>query len=153
MHVILATGLWTSRLIDITSSAISTAQPVGFFQITADEADRSRKTSIAIDLDRGFFVFPPMLGSNILKCARHGSAYETRVSMTTPASSDRPQLQGFMATVLGPCPCPGYRSLASGRIVAFLPSRHQSQRDPPSDWRRRTVIIPVIRLWSRLHGV
>ncbi|OKL59921.1 hypothetical protein UA08_04652 [Talaromyces atroroseus] len=79
-HVILATGAWTPRLIDLTSSAVSTAQPVGFIQLTADEADRIRNMPIAIDFSSGFFVFPPTPRSNILKCARHGYGYETRVS-------------------------------------------------------------------------
>ncbi|KFZ16085.1 hypothetical protein V501_02400 [Pseudogymnoascus sp. VKM F-4519 (FW-2642)] len=97
-HVILATGAWTSRLIDITSNAISTAQPVGFTQLTADEADMLRRMPIAIDLASGFFVFPPTPGSNILKCARHGYGYETRVSMTTPTGEQQqvsaPRLDG-----------------------------------------------------------
>ncbi|KAI4264731.1 MAG: hypothetical protein L6R42_000174 [Xanthoria sp. 1 TBL-2021] len=84
-HVVLATGAWTTRLIDLASSAVSTAQPVGFIQLTADEADRLRRMPIAIDLESGFFVFPPTPDSNILKCARHGYGYETRVSVTTPA--------------------------------------------------------------------
>ena len=88
-HVVLATGAWTSRLIDLTSSAVSTAQPVGFIQLAADEADRLRRMPIAIDLDSGFFVFPPTPSSNILKCARHGYGYETRVSMTTPAGEQQ----------------------------------------------------------------
>ena len=88
-HIILATGAWTSRLIDLTLSAVSTAQPVGYIQLSADEADRLRRMPIAIDLDSGFFVFPPMPGSNILKCARHGYGYETRVSMTTPAGEQQ----------------------------------------------------------------
>ncbi|KAL8790120.1 MAG: hypothetical protein Q9213_000822 [Squamulea squamosa] len=88
-HVILATGAWTSRLVDLTSSAVSTAQPVGFIQLTPNEADKCRRMPIAIHLDSGFFVFPPMPGSNILKCARHGYGYETRVSTTTPAGQQQ----------------------------------------------------------------
>lgn len=97
-HVILATGAWTSQLIDLASSAVSTAQPVGYIQLTANEADLIRRTPVAIDLDSGFFVFPPTLDSNILKCARHGYGYETRVSMTTPAGEQQqisaPRLAG-----------------------------------------------------------
>ncbi|OBT60747.1 hypothetical protein VE03_10874 [Pseudogymnoascus sp. 23342-1-I1] len=88
-HVILATGAWTPRLIDITSNAASTAQPVGFTQLTADEADMLRRMPIAIDFTSGFFVFPPTPGSNILKCARHGYGYETRVSVTTPTGEQQ----------------------------------------------------------------
>lgn len=97
-HVILATGAWSSQLIDLSSSAVSTAQPVGFIHLTADEVDLIRKMPIAIDFNSGFFVFPPTPGSNILKCARHGYGYETRVSLTTLAGEQQqisaPRLHG-----------------------------------------------------------
>ena len=88
-YVVLATGAWTSRIVDLTSSAVSTGQPVGFIQLTAEEAGGLRGIPIVINLDNGFFVFPPTLGSNLLKCARHGYGYETRVSVTTPAGKQQ----------------------------------------------------------------
>lgn len=84
-QLVLATVAWTSRLIDLTSSAVSTSQPVDIIQLTAVEADRLRRIPIAIDLDSGIFVFLHMPDTNILKCERHGYGYETRVSATTPA--------------------------------------------------------------------
>lgn len=44
----------------VTSTAVSIAQPVRFIQLTAEEADRLRGMPIGLDLDSGFFVFPPM---------------------------------------------------------------------------------------------
>ncbi|KAI0025616.1 FAD dependent oxidoreductase [Xylariomycetidae sp. FL0641] len=88
-HVVLATGAWTSRLIDVSSSANSTAQPVGFTQLSAEEAVQLRGMPVAINLDTGFFVFPPTPGSNLLKCARHGYGYETRVLTTDATGAQR----------------------------------------------------------------
>lgn len=88
-QVVLATGAWTARLADLSPCAVSTAQPVGFIQLTAEEADRLRGMPIAINLESGFFVFPPLPGSDLLKCARHGYGYETRVAVTTPAGEQQ----------------------------------------------------------------
>lgn len=80
-QVILATGAWTPHLIDMTNLSISTGQPVGFIQLTPDEAEQLKDCPIVIDLSTGWFSFPPTPGTNILKVARHGYGYETsRVS-------------------------------------------------------------------------
>lgn len=75
--VILATGAWTPHLIELDNIAISTGQPVGFIQLTPDEAEQLRYCPVIINLSTGWFVFPPTPGSNILKMARHGYGYET----------------------------------------------------------------------------
>lgn len=88
-RVILATGAWTPRLIDFASYAVSTAQPVGCIQLTDQEVEELRNMPITIDLDTGFFVFPPTPDSHVLKCARHGYGYETRVWGKTPSGEQR----------------------------------------------------------------
>ncbi|KAH8663445.1 FAD dependent oxidoreductase [Tricladium varicosporioides] len=99
-HIILATGAWTSRLVPTYESVISTGQPVGFLQLTQDEADRLRKMPVCINLSSGFFVFPPTLDTNILKVARHGFGYENPVNVKyPPAQKNMPALQ---KTVSGP---------------------------------------------------
>ncbi|CAG7979280.1 unnamed protein product [Penicillium olsonii] len=76
-HVILATGAWTPHLLDTNNLSISTGQPVGFMQLTQEEADQLKDFPVVINLSTGWFVFPPTPGSNILKMARHGYGYET----------------------------------------------------------------------------
>ncbi|KAK2754560.1 hypothetical protein FQN54_006961 [Arachnomyces sp. PD_36] len=78
---ILATGAWTTRLIDMDNSAHSTAQPVGFIQLTPEEAKSIADIPVCINLSTGFFVFPPTPGNNLLKIARHGFGYETDVKV------------------------------------------------------------------------
>lgn len=93
-QIILATGAWTSRLIPTYDSVISTGQPVGFLQLTADEAERLRKLPVCINLSSGVFFFPPTPDTNILKVARHGYGYENPVDAKyPPAQKELPALQ------------------------------------------------------------
>ncbi|RDW86103.1 NAD(P)/FAD-dependent oxidoreductase [Aspergillus mulundensis] len=78
-QVILATGAWSNRLIDLSHTASSSGQPVGFIQLTADEAVKFAKTPVMINMTSGVFSFPPTPGTNILKLARHGYGFATEV--------------------------------------------------------------------------
>ncbi|KAI4762471.1 fructosyl amino acid oxidase [Aureobasidium sp. EXF-3400] len=75
--VIMATGAWTSHLIGAGNRFISTGQPVGYMQLTPEEADEMRGNPVMINLSTGWFAFPPTPGDNILKMARHGYGFET----------------------------------------------------------------------------
>jgi sarcosine oxidase/L-pipecolate oxidase len=82
-QVILSTGAWTTRLLDVTHAASSSGQPVGFIQLTQDEARSLDNTPVMINMTTGVFVFPPSPGSNILKLARHGYGYANEVTVET----------------------------------------------------------------------
>ncbi|KAL3439776.1 fructosyl amino acid oxidase [Aspergillus insuetus] len=75
--VVLATGAWTPHLVEMDNLAISTSQPVGFIQLTNEEAGQLKDCPVIINLSTGWFVFPPTPGTNMLKMARHGYGYET----------------------------------------------------------------------------
>ncbi|KAF2717806.1 FAD dependent oxidoreductase [Polychaeton citri CBS 116435] len=107
-RVILASGAWTSRLVDLELQAIHTAQPVGYIQLTASEADHLREMPVAMNLGTGFFVFPPSPGSNVLKCARHGFGYETTVPVK--------RLDGESKTISGP------HIRRNGATASFMPA-------------------------------
>ncbi|KAE8324725.1 FAD dependent oxidoreductase [Aspergillus sergii] len=74
--IILATGAWTPHLIDMDKTSISSSQPVGFIQLTANEADQLKDCPVIINLSTGWFIFPPTPGNHVLKMARHGYGYE-----------------------------------------------------------------------------
>jgi len=80
-NVILATGAWTNRLLDLTYAISSSAQPVGFIQLTAEEAQSVASMPTLINMTSGFFVFPPFPGTNILKIARHSHGFESTVTI------------------------------------------------------------------------
>lgn len=76
-QVILATGAWTNRLIEVSHATTASGQPVGFIQLTEQEAQRLKGMPVVINLDTGVFCFPPFPKSNVLKVARHGYGYAT----------------------------------------------------------------------------
>lgn len=80
-HVILATGAWTNRLIGIEHTASASGQPIGFVQLTPEEAGRLAGMPVIINFVSGVFVFPPTPGSNILKVARHSYGFTTDVEV------------------------------------------------------------------------
>ena len=75
-RLIVATGAWTPHLLNMGNVSVSNAQPVGFMQLSAEEAEQMRGSPVLIDLATGWFAFPPTPGSNILKMARHGYGFE-----------------------------------------------------------------------------
>lgn len=78
-QVIISTGAWSNRLVSIGHATTSSGQPVGFIKLTDTEAKRIENMPVIINLSTGVFVFPPTPGSNILKVARHGYGYATKV--------------------------------------------------------------------------
>ncbi|KAJ5380842.1 L-pipecolate oxidase [Penicillium cataractarum] len=80
-RVILSTGAWTPRLLNVAHAASSSGQPVGFIQLTQEEARSLDNTPVMINMTTGVFVFPPTPGSNILKLARHGYGYANEVTV------------------------------------------------------------------------
>ncbi|KAH8647739.1 FAD dependent oxidoreductase [Xylariales sp. PMI_506] len=80
-RVILATGAWTGRLLPIQHATNGSGQPVGFIQLSADEAKRLEDMPVIMNMVTGMFVFPPSPGKHVLKIARHGYGFATRVKV------------------------------------------------------------------------
>lgn len=120
--VILATGAWTCRITDLSHTAISTGQPVGFIQLTPAEAFRLRDMPVCINLSSGFFCFPPS-PTHILKVARHGFGYENCIAIdpAIPGSAkvSSPKMDSNCATA-GYIPADADRALREG-LKLFLP--------------------------------
>ncbi|KAF2156376.1 FAD dependent oxidoreductase [Myriangium duriaei CBS 260.36] len=85
--VILATGAWTNRYVDLDHAIIGSAQPLGCVQLSAEEAEHLAKVPVTMDLTRGVFFFPPT-ADKVLKVAYHGHGFE----METPHDSKEGQL-------------------------------------------------------------
>ncbi|KIV78241.1 hypothetical protein PV11_09977 [Exophiala sideris] len=73
--VILATGAWTNRYLDLDYTITGSAQPVGFIQLTPEEAQELADNPVAINMTSAVFFFPPS-PDNILKVAYHGHGFE-----------------------------------------------------------------------------
>lgn len=76
--VILATGAWTNRYVNLDHTLLGSAQPLGFIQLTADEARRIASIPVTINMTSGVFMFPPN-SDNVLKVAYHGHGFEVQV--------------------------------------------------------------------------
>ena len=85
-QVVLATGAWTNRLVPMTYATSASAQPVGFIQLTADEAKELEGMPVMINFNTGMFCFPPTPETNILKIARHGYGYATQFDVDDDTS-------------------------------------------------------------------
>lgn len=72
--VVMATGSWTPSLMDCEDRFVSTAQPVGFLQLTPEETAKYKSNPVYINIQHGVFVFPPT-PDGVMKCARHGYGY------------------------------------------------------------------------------
>lgn len=93
-HVVVATGAWTPHLVDMSNVNVSDAQPVGFIQLTPEEAKEMEGCPVMIDLSTGWFPFPPTPGTHILKMARHGYGFEVvRQSQNQIGSISAPELK------------------------------------------------------------
>lgn len=79
-QVILCTGAWSNRLLDLSHAASASGQPVGFIELTSEEARDLEKTPVMINMTTGVFSFPPTPGTNILKIARHGYGFATEMT-------------------------------------------------------------------------
>ncbi|KAJ6098912.1 hypothetical protein N7467_000447 [Penicillium canescens] len=78
-QVILATGAWSNLLLDMSYAASASGQPVGFIQLTPEEASNLQRIPVMINLTSGIFAFPPQPGTNILKVARHSYGFGTAI--------------------------------------------------------------------------
>ncbi|KAE8149756.1 FAD dependent oxidoreductase [Aspergillus avenaceus] len=79
-HIILSIGAWSNLLLDLTHAASASGQPVGFIQLSPQEAHSISRTPVMINLTSGIFCFPPTPGTNILKVARHSYGFATTLA-------------------------------------------------------------------------
>jgi sarcosine oxidase/L-pipecolate oxidase len=80
--VVLATGAWTGKLVDLRGRATATGQVLAYLDISNAEQERLSKMPIIVNLSSGMFIIPP--ANNILKIARHGYGYSNPVSIPNP---------------------------------------------------------------------
>ncbi|KAK2045516.1 FAD dependent oxidoreductase [Colletotrichum somersetense] len=97
-RVVLATGAWTNRLLPGVGHAVAASgQPVGFIQLSDEEAERVRSMPVMINMSTGVFCFPPTPGTNLLKVARHGFGYATEFEADAGRKVSSPKLVGSNA--------------------------------------------------------
>lgn len=81
--VILATGAWTGRLVDLRGKADASGQALAYIRITDEEQEKLRDIPTLLNLSTGMFIMPPR--NNLLKIARHAYGYRNPIQVPNPA--------------------------------------------------------------------
>ena len=84
---ILAAGAWTSSLVPMYNSTLSTAQVLGYIHLRDEEIQALKDLPIYTSFSTGWFNFPPHEDTRTLKMAVHGWGY-TRKPNTGEKSGD-----------------------------------------------------------------
>ncbi len=84
--VILATGAWTGKLINLQGRATATGQVLAYLSLTASEQDRLSKMPVLLNMSTGIFIIPPK--NRMLKVARHAYGYSNPVKIPNPDSEN-----------------------------------------------------------------
>ncbi|PMD48408.1 FAD dependent oxidoreductase [Hyaloscypha variabilis F] len=82
---ILATGAWTSSLVDLRGRATATGQVLCYLPLSASEQERLGKMPVLLNMSTGMFIIPPK--NQILKVARHGYGYSNPTSIPNPSGN------------------------------------------------------------------
>ncbi len=80
--VILATGAWTGKLVDLRGRATATGQVLAYVDLTAAEQARLEKMPVLLNMSTGLFIIPPK--DKLLKVARHAYGYLNPVTIPNP---------------------------------------------------------------------
>lgn len=117
--VVLATGAWTNGLVpDMNHNLMAVGQPVGFIQLSPDEAKRMSAMPVMINMDTGVFCFPPTPDTHQLKLARHGFGFATQVPVGPGRVISTPKLRGNNAAT-GYLPDDAEKALREGAKFFF----------------------------------
>ncbi|PLB33669.1 NAD(P)/FAD-dependent oxidoreductase [Aspergillus candidus] len=80
--VILATGAWTTQLVDLRGRAVSTGQALAYMRISDDEQRQLENMPTILNFATGMFIIPPR--NNLLKIARHAYGYVNPKTVPVP---------------------------------------------------------------------
>lgn len=85
--IILTTGAWTPKLVDLRGRAIATGQAIAYMRISDAEQQDLEHLPTLLNFATGIFIIPPR--DNVLKIARHAYGYRnpTTVPIPGPVSS------------------------------------------------------------------
>ncbi|KKZ62589.1 hypothetical protein EMCG_02998 [[Emmonsia] crescens] len=86
--VILATGAWTGRLVDLRGKAEATGQALAYIRISDEEQAKLANMPTVLNLSTGMFIIPPR--NNMLKIARHAYGYRNPQRVPAPGPAYGP---------------------------------------------------------------
>ncbi|KAJ5601813.1 hypothetical protein N7510_011347 [Penicillium lagena] len=78
--VILATGAWTPKLVDLRGRAVATGQAIAYMRISDQEQRALENLPTILNFATGIFIIPPR--DNLLKIARHAYGYRNPTTVS-----------------------------------------------------------------------
>ncbi|KAK4570215.1 hypothetical protein LTR86_002295 [Recurvomyces mirabilis] len=84
--IVLATGAWTPKLVDLRGVCSATGQVLAYIDITQEEQDRLASNPTLLCETNGMFIIPPR--HLVLKVARHGYGYANPTQIHHPERPD-----------------------------------------------------------------
>ncbi|EFE35409.1 fructosyl amino acid oxidase, putative [Trichophyton benhamiae CBS 112371] len=82
--VVLATGAWTGKLVDLRGRAEATGHSLAYLPLTDDEQRQLNDMPTVLNLSTGMFIIPPR--NNELKIGRHAYGYRNPVQINHPTA-------------------------------------------------------------------
>jgi sarcosine oxidase / L-pipecolate oxidase len=82
--VVLATGSWTGKLVDLRGRATATGQVMAYVPLTEAEQARLERMPVLLNMSLGLFIIPP--ANRVLKVARHAYGYTNPQQIPNPDS-------------------------------------------------------------------
>ncbi|KAJ5104022.1 hypothetical protein N7532_004551 [Penicillium argentinense] len=82
--VVVATGAWTPRLVDLRGKAVATGQAIAYIKISDEEQRELEDLPTILNFATGIFIIPPR--DNLLKIARHAYGYRNPTTVPVPGS-------------------------------------------------------------------
>ncbi|KAJ5390695.1 uncharacterized protein N7496_001763 [Penicillium cataractarum] len=87
--VILATGAWTGKLVDLRGKAVATGQAIAYIKISDAEQKELENLPTILNFATGIFIIPPR--DNLLKIARHAYGYRNPTTVPVPGANSSGQ--------------------------------------------------------------
>ncbi|KAF9889130.1 hypothetical protein FE257_007619 [Aspergillus nanangensis] len=91
--VVLATGAWSTKLIDLRGRAVSTGQALAYMHITDEEQTRLAHMPTILNFATGMFILPPR--NNLLKIACHAYGYINPKTVPVPGANGKSMTVSF----------------------------------------------------------
>lgn len=82
--VVLATGAWTGKLVDLRGRAEATGHSLAYLPLTDEEQRQLNDMPTVLNLSTGMFIIPPR--NNELKIGRHAYGYRNPVRINHPTA-------------------------------------------------------------------
>ncbi|KAJ5235641.1 uncharacterized protein N7469_004809 [Penicillium citrinum] len=104
--VVLATGAWSSRLVDLRGKAVATGQAIAYIKISDAEQRELENLPTILNFATGIFIIPPR--DNLLKIARHAYGYRNPITVPVPgATGSKETMSVSLPETGGPVPLEG----------------------------------------------